>query len=204
MPIRCVNTMSASVPIQRLSTLEAVSVTPFLTTAGKVTPTGPFHAWCSITCATTSATGAGRAGCGVTIRNRGAASWPESMSTGAPLMPLPPMSIPMKIVWSPIRVTVTRPRPMRSGVRSPRTTRRTHAGCSKGHTVDGMTAYVAPLRDIRFALEHLVDLPGLAKLPAFAHADPETVHGLLEEFGRFVGDVLVPLDRVGDTVGSTH
>src|SRR3954470_8756259 len=67
-----------------------------------------------------------------------------------------------------------------------------------------MTAYVAPLRDIRFALEHLVDLPGLAKLPAFAHADPETVHSLLEEFGRFVGDVLVPLDRVGDAVGSTH
>src|SRR3954452_9862469 len=67
-----------------------------------------------------------------------------------------------------------------------------------------MTAYVAPLRDIRFALEHLVDLPGLAKLPAFAHADPETVHGLLEEFGRFVGDVLAPLDHVGDTVGSTH
>jgi alkylation response protein AidB-like acyl-CoA dehydrogenase len=67
-----------------------------------------------------------------------------------------------------------------------------------------MTAYVAPQRDIRFALEHLVDLPGLSKLPAFAHADPETVYGLLEELGRFVSDVLAPLDRVGDTVGSKH
>ena len=43
-----------------------------------------------------------------------------------------------------------------------------------------METYAPPLRDIRFTLEHLVDLAGLAKLPAFAHADPETVDGLLE------------------------
>ena len=67
-----------------------------------------------------------------------------------------------------------------------------------------MTTYVAPQRDIRFALEHLVDLPGLSKLPAFAHADPETVFGLLTEFGRFVSEALAPLDRVGDTTGSRH
>jgi alkylation response protein AidB-like acyl-CoA dehydrogenase len=67
-----------------------------------------------------------------------------------------------------------------------------------------MTTYVAPQRDIRFALEHLVDLGGLAKLSAFAHADPDTVFGLLAEFGRFVSEVLTPLDRVGDTVGSKH
>ena len=66
-----------------------------------------------------------------------------------------------------------------------------------------MTEYVAPLRDIRFALEHLVDLAALAKLPGFEHADPETVFGLLEEFGRFASEVLAPIDRAGDTVGST-
>ncbi|MEY2421202.1 MAG: 3-(methylsulfanyl)propanoyl-CoA dehydrogenase [Acidimicrobiaceae bacterium] len=66
-----------------------------------------------------------------------------------------------------------------------------------------MAEYVAPLRDVRFALENLVDLAALSKLPGFEHADPETVHGLLEEFGRFVGEVLAPIDRVGDTVGST-
>ena len=65
-----------------------------------------------------------------------------------------------------------------------------------------MADYRAPLRDLRFTLEHLVDLPGLSKLPAFGHADPDTVYGLLEEFGRFVTEVLAPLDRVGDTVGS--
>jgi len=63
--------------------------------------------------------------------------------------------------------------------------------------------YIAPLADIRFALEHLVDLPALSKLPAFGHADPETVYGLLDEFGRFVSEVLAPLDRGGDASGAT-
>jgi alkylation response protein AidB-like acyl-CoA dehydrogenase len=62
--------------------------------------------------------------------------------------------------------------------------------------------YVAPLGDIRFALENLVDIAALSKLPAFAHADPDTVYGLLDEFGRFVSDVLAPLDREGDTTGA--
>ncbi|MEO7555628.1 MAG: acyl-CoA dehydrogenase [Acidimicrobiales bacterium] len=66
------------------------------------------------------------------------------------------------------------------------------------------TEYVAPLRDMRFALEHLVDVAGLAKLDGFEHADPETVFGLLEEFGRFVAGELAPLDRVGDTIGASH
>jgi alkylation response protein AidB-like acyl-CoA dehydrogenase len=66
-----------------------------------------------------------------------------------------------------------------------------------------MADYVAPRRDIRFALENLVDLAALSKLPGFEHADPDTVYGLLAEFGRFVSEVLAPIDRVGDTVGST-
>ena len=52
-----------------------------------------------------------------------------------------------------------------------------------------MESYAPPLRDIRFTLEHLVDLAGLSKLPAFTHADPETVYGLLEEYGRFVAEL---------------
>ena len=67
-----------------------------------------------------------------------------------------------------------------------------------------MESYAPPLRDIRFTLEHLVDLAGLSKLPAFSHADPETVYGLLEEYGRFVAEVIAPLDHLGDTVGSVR
>jgi 3-(methylthio)propanoyl-CoA dehydrogenase len=60
-----------------------------------------------------------------------------------------------------------------------------------------------PLRDIRFVLEQVVDLSGLSKLEAYHHADPDTVLGLIEESGRFVADVVGPLNRVGDVVGSS-
>jgi alkylation response protein AidB-like acyl-CoA dehydrogenase len=62
--------------------------------------------------------------------------------------------------------------------------------------------YTPPLQDIRFVLDHLVDLEGLSKLPDLGHADPATVHGLLEEYGRFTAEVFAPLDRIGDLQGS--
>src|SRR5436305_14579853 len=60
------------------------------------------------------------------------------------------------------------------------------------------------MADIRFALDHLVDLVGLGKVPPFGHADPDTVVGLLEEFGRFVAEVTAPIDRDGDVHGATY
>src|SRR3954464_7988211 len=65
-----------------------------------------------------------------------------------------------------------------------------------------MATYTAPLDDIRFTLDHVVDLAGLAKLPAFVHADPATVHGVLEEAGRFMEEVVAPTNRPGDVEGS--
>jgi 3-(methylthio)propanoyl-CoA dehydrogenase len=64
-----------------------------------------------------------------------------------------------------------------------------------------VTDYVPPLRDIRFVLEQLVDLPGLCKLGAFEQVDPDTVFGVIEESGRFTAGVVAPLNRVGDTAG---
>jgi alkylation response protein AidB-like acyl-CoA dehydrogenase len=55
-----------------------------------------------------------------------------------------------------------------------------------------------PLDDIWFALEDIVDLAALAKLPSFQHADPELVAGVLDEAGRFVAEVVAPLNRLGD------
>jgi hypothetical protein len=43
--------------------------------------------------------------------------------------------------------------------------------------------YVPPLADMRFVLENIVDLAGLADLPGYEHADPDTVFGVLEESG---------------------
>src|SRR5476651_2044508 len=64
-----------------------------------------------------------------------------------------------------------------------------------------MSEYVAPLRDIRFVLDHIADLAGVSRLEAFAHADPDTVFGVIEEAGRFASSVIAPLNRVGDTTG---
>ncbi|MBA3287362.1 MAG: acyl-CoA dehydrogenase [Acidimicrobiia bacterium] len=61
-----------------------------------------------------------------------------------------------------------------------------------------MTGYAAPLTDMRFVLEHVVDIGALAALAGFEHADPATVIGILEEAGRFFAEQLAPLNRVGD------
>jgi len=66
-----------------------------------------------------------------------------------------------------------------------------------------MAEYVPPLRDIRFVLEQLVDLDGLSKLEAYAHADPDTVLGVIEESGQFMAEAVGPVNQAGDTVGST-
>ena len=57
--------------------------------------------------------------------------------------------------------------------------------------------------DIRFVLEQVVELGGLSKLEAYQHADLGTVFGLIEENGRFMADVVGPLNRVGDVAGIT-
>ena len=64
-----------------------------------------------------------------------------------------------------------------------------------------MTAYVAPLDDIRFAL----GLAGLAQLTAldhFAGIDQDSVDGVLEEFGKLMAEVWAPTNQIGDRTGS--
>ena len=65
-----------------------------------------------------------------------------------------------------------------------------------------MADYRPPLRDVNYVLDHLVDLDGLCDLPEFAGLDADTIKGVLEENARFVAEVIAPLNRVGDTVGS--
>ena len=65
-----------------------------------------------------------------------------------------------------------------------------------------MTSFRAPLADIDFTLNHVVDLASIAKLNGFQHADPATVRGLLEEASRFFAEVIAPLNAIGDRQGS--
>jgi alkylation response protein AidB-like acyl-CoA dehydrogenase len=62
--------------------------------------------------------------------------------------------------------------------------------------------YAAPVKDIAFVLNHVVDLADLSTLAGFEDATPDLVAAILEESARFTADVLAPLNRVGDQQGS--
>jgi alkylation response protein AidB-like acyl-CoA dehydrogenase len=65
-----------------------------------------------------------------------------------------------------------------------------------------MTDYRPPVADLAFVLEHLAGYNDVAALPEFAHADLETVVGILEEAGDFMTEVVAPTNRIGDTEGA--
>jgi alkylation response protein AidB-like acyl-CoA dehydrogenase len=66
-----------------------------------------------------------------------------------------------------------------------------------------MSDYNAPVTDILFTMKAIAGLEDLAGLPGYADATPETVQAILEEAGKFAGEVLAPLNVVGDREGST-
>ena len=61
--------------------------------------------------------------------------------------------------------------------------------------------YQPPVRDYAFLLRDVLQLERYADLPAFADASIDTVEQILEEAGRFTGEVLAPLNAVGDKEG---
>ncbi|MFL5297204.1 MAG: acyl-CoA dehydrogenase C-terminal domain-containing protein, partial [Phenylobacterium sp.] len=61
--------------------------------------------------------------------------------------------------------------------------------------------YKPPVRDYAFLLRDVLELERYANLPAFADASMDTVDQILEEAGRFTGEVLAPLNSVGDKEG---
>jgi butyryl-CoA dehydrogenase len=64
-----------------------------------------------------------------------------------------------------------------------------------------MASYHVPLRDMQFVYHELHGLDGLAELPGYEEATPDIVDAVLEEAGRFCGEVLAPLNRSGDEQG---
>jgi alkylation response protein AidB-like acyl-CoA dehydrogenase len=58
--------------------------------------------------------------------------------------------------------------------------------------------YRAPVKDIRFILDHVVGFAEVAATPRFAEATPELAEAILTEAGRIATDVLAPLNRAGD------
>src|SRR5512134_1246876 len=65
-----------------------------------------------------------------------------------------------------------------------------------------MSAYVAPLKDMRFVLHELAGLAEVARLPGCGEATPDTVDAILAEAAKFASGVLDPLNRTGDQEGA--
>ncbi len=65
-----------------------------------------------------------------------------------------------------------------------------------------MSAYQAPLKDMRFVLNELAGLAAVAKLPGYQDATPDTVDAILEEASKFASEILDPINYSGDQEGS--
>ena len=65
-----------------------------------------------------------------------------------------------------------------------------------------MSAYAAPLKDMKFVLNELAGLEAVGKLPGFEEATPDTVGAILEEAAKFSSEVLDPINYSGDQEGS--
>jgi alkylation response protein AidB-like acyl-CoA dehydrogenase len=69
-----------------------------------------------------------------------------------------------------------------------------------------MPEYKAPLRDIKFVADELLDFPAhYASLPVFADvATPDMVDAIITEGAKFCENVLSPINRGGDVEGCTR
>ena len=65
-----------------------------------------------------------------------------------------------------------------------------------------MSEYVAPLKDMQFVLNELAGLDQVARLPGCEDVSVDLVEQILEESGKFCGEVLSPLNQSGDAEGS--
>lgn len=64
-----------------------------------------------------------------------------------------------------------------------------------------MSHYAAPIQAMRFIIEDVVGIDGIAALPGYEDASPDVTAAILEEAGKFASEVLAPLNRVGDIQG---
>ena len=67
-----------------------------------------------------------------------------------------------------------------------------------------MAVYKAPLKDINFVLNEVLDVSSLSKLPGYQDATPDTIQAILEEAAKLCENVLFPLNRTGDEEGCTY
>ncbi|OYU36927.1 acyl-CoA dehydrogenase C-terminal domain-containing protein [Novosphingobium sp. PASSN1] len=67
-----------------------------------------------------------------------------------------------------------------------------------------MPVFQAPTRDTRFVVNEVLDLESYGRLPGFASATRDLTDSVIEEAGRFVNEVVAPLNLSGDREGCTR
>jgi alkylation response protein AidB-like acyl-CoA dehydrogenase len=68
-----------------------------------------------------------------------------------------------------------------------------------------MSRYTAPLADLRFALFDVLDVESAyQRLPGCEAATRDVIDAVLDEAAKFAGQVLAPLNQVGDIEGCTY
>ena len=64
-----------------------------------------------------------------------------------------------------------------------------------------MPKYQAPLRDMKFLLNEVLEIGSYANLPRFADAPADVVEAVLDGGAKFASEILQPLNAVGDRQG---
>jgi len=64
-----------------------------------------------------------------------------------------------------------------------------------------MNDYRAPIKDMRFAMDELAGFKELSQIAGYEEATPDVADAILEEAARFAGEVIAPLNQVGDKQG---
>ena len=63
-------------------------------------------------------------------------------------------------------------------------------------------SYVAPVKDMLFAMNELAGLAEIAALPGNEDVSPDLVESILDEAGKFASEVLAPINASGDRQGN--
>jgi len=64
-------------------------------------------------------------------------------------------------------------------------------------------AYKAPVRDLSFILNEVLEIDRYTNQPGFADASPDLIAQILEEGGKFAEEVIAPINWTGDKQGCT-
>ena len=64
-----------------------------------------------------------------------------------------------------------------------------------------MSDYHAPLQDIQFLLQDLINLPKLCEFPVYREVSADVVQAILTQANQLASEVLAPLNRIGDQQG---